>query len=213
MLVDELRRSYPDFGNIYHRHFDEAKFSVVKATEFRSLKERLLFVRHHLKERPQLDPSKRTELIQALFQEDDLRRARKVLLKSDKNKDKSSWFLKAVGMFAGLKSTDEESLRRDARKISSTISDSDFLRELKVIQDEDLVALVQAAMAHAHTYLSSLIDVTVKKMTQAVLHMQYVEGKRKVRREVETEESKALDDIRVNFIRDINQSSSGEITS
>ena len=213
--VDDLRRMYPDFDNIYRRQIDKAKFDVVKSTEFRTLKERLTFVLHHLNERPQLAPKKRTELIQALLSVDDLRDAQHVLRESDKTKEsaKSSWFSMAMGLLTWSKVTNEESLRKEARKITKNITDSEFLRELKDIQDKDLVAAIHEAMALAHSYLSSSIDVTVNKMTHAVLQMQEEECKRRVRREIETEERNALDDIRVKFIRDVNQNFAGRGTS
>jgi predicted transposase YbfD/YdcC len=202
---------YPAFNDIYRRHVDKAKFNVVKATAFRALKQRLTFVLHHLNERPQLGSKRRTELIQALLSVDDLRNAEQVLLKSDKDKEsvKPSWFSTAMNYFTWSKGTNEESLQKEARKITSDITDSDFLRDLKGMQDKDLADPIREAMALAHSNLSSLIDDTVKKMTHAVLHMQLEECKRRVKREIETEERCALNDIRVKFIRDLNQNSAG----
>jgi hypothetical protein len=211
---------YHDFDNIYRRHVDEAKFEVVEATAFRTLKQRLSPVLQHLKEHPRLGSRKRTELIQAFLSVDDLRRAEQVPLKSDTNKElvKSPWIqtaltaLTALNPFTWFKGTNE-SPRKEAWKITSNISDSEFLRELKVIQDKDLADLIHEAMALAHSSLSSSIDNTVAKMTRAILHMQQEECKRSVKREIEAKERSALDDLRVGFIRDVNQQSAGRRTS
>jgi hypothetical protein len=215
--ITDLRQLYHDFDNIYRRHVDEAKFEVVEATAFRTLKQRLTPVLQHLKEHPRPGSRKRTELIQAFLSVDDLRHAEQVPLKSDTNKEpvKSHWFQTvtiALNPLTWFKGTNE-SPRKEAWKITSNISDSEFLRELKVIQDKDLADLIHEAMALAHSSLSSSIDNTVTKMTRAVLQMQQEECKRSVKREIEAEERSALDDIRVGFIRDVNQQSAGRRTS
>jgi hypothetical protein len=157
----------------------------------------------------------RTEFIQALLSVDDLRHAEQVLLKSDNNKEpaQSSWVSTAMDFFTWSKGTSEESLEKDARKRTKNISDSDFLSELKGIQDKDLAGPISEAMTLAHSHLSSLINETVKKMAHAVLHMQQEECKRWLGREIKTEEMTTLDDIRVKFIRDVNQNSAGRRTS
>jgi hypothetical protein len=212
--VNDLRRLYSNFDNLYRRHVEKAKFDVVTAPEFRSLKHRLTFVLHHLNERPQLGSRKRTELIQALLSVDDPCHAGEVLLKFDKDKEpvKSSWLPTARGVIRWFKGTNE-SPRKEERKITSNVSDSDFLRELKGMQDKDLAVPIHEATALAHTHLSSLIGVTVNKMTHQVLQMQQEGCKRRVRHEIETEERRALDRELVNFIRDVNRNSAGRRSS
>jgi hypothetical protein len=90
------------------------------------------------------------------------------------------------------------------KKALNDISDSDFLRELEGMQDQGLSTPIHDVMVLVHAYLSSLIDATVNTMTYAVLQMQQEECKKSVRHEIETEEKKALDDILVKFIRDVN---------
>ena len=192
--VDDLRRLYLDFDNIYRRHVDEAKFGVVNDAKFRSLKERLIA-------------------------EGDLPHApgQPTLVKSDKKKGPgkglSSSVSKRFQKALRSKNTSEESPQKEVKKMTSDISDSDFLCGLKGIQDKDLGSPIHEAMVLAHTYLSSLIDITVNTMTYAVLKMQQDACKIRVSREVETEEKMALDRVLVNFIRDVNLNSAGRKTS
>jgi len=103
-----------------------------------------------------------------------------------------------------LLKSDPYEKRRKIRKAASDISDSDFLRELEGMQDQGLSTPIHEVMILVHAYLSSLIDATVNTMTYAVLQMQQEECKKQVRHEIETEERKALGDILVKFIRDVN---------
>lgn len=188
------------------------------ATKFKSLKERLTFVLHVLKEFPYLPGSRqRTELVLALLSADDFRNAQQIRLKYDKGNgpQKTTWFswLPSPRFLTWSKGTDEESLPKEATQIKSDISDSDFLHELKGIQDTDLADPIHEAFALVYSHLSSLINTTVKKATRAVSRMQQDERKKTVRREIEVEERRALDRIVANFIRDVNQNSSGRRTS
>ncbi len=187
--VDDLRHLYPGFGNIYKRYAEEAKFGVVKGPEFKFLKERLTFLRHLLKEHKELAPRNRTELIQAA--------------------GTTSLFSRFTAVLSWSKGTDEESLRKEMRKMATGISDRDFLLELTGIEDEDLKATTQEAMVVAHTQLSSSIDATVNKMTHAVSRMQQEECNKGVQHEIETEQRKELSGALVNFIRDVNEHSIG----
>jgi len=213
--VDDLRHLYPGFGNIYKRYVEEAKFGVVKGPEFKFLKERLTFLRHLLKEHKELAPRNRTELIQALLSEGDLRHAQQVIPRSDKSKEAgtTSLFSRFTAVLSWSKGTDEESLRKEMRKMATGISDRDFLLELTGIEDEDLKATTQEAMVVAHTQLSSSIDATVNKMTHAVSRMQQEECNKGVQHEIETEQRKELSGALVNFIRDVNEHSIGRKAS
>jgi len=209
--VEDLRQVYHDFNKTYKRHVEDAKFDVVKGRDFKFLKTRLAFICHLLKEHRDIPPRKRTELIDALFSEDDLRHAQQVINKSEKNKEHetTSWFSTFTSILAWPKDTDEESLYKEMKKIANNISDSDFLLGLKGIEDEDLKDLTQEAIVLANTQLSSLIDATVRKLTHAVLKMQQDGCRRNIQHEIETEQRKALGGALVDFIRDVNKNSVG----
>ena len=206
--VDDLRRLYRDFNTIYKRYVEDAKFDVVKGHGFKFLKRRLAFICYILREYRDISPKKRTELINALLSEDDLRHAQQVISRSVKGKEpgKTSWF-------SLPKVTDEESLRKVMTKIANDISDSDFLLGLKGVQDEELQNPIQEAVALANTQLSSSIDAMVNELTHAVVRMQQDECKKHIQREIEVKERKVLSGAHVNFIRDINKNSIGRRTS
>jgi len=205
--VNDLRQVYRDFNTIYKRHIEDAKFDVVKGHGFKFLKRRLTFICHLLREHRDITAKKRTELIDALFSEDDICDAQLIINKSEKTtvSRKTSRLL--------LKFTEEESLRKEMKKIANNISDSEFLLELKDIEDEDLTNPIQEATVLAYTQLASSVDATVRKLTHAVLKMQQDECKKNIQHEVETEQRKALGGALVNFIRDVNKSSVGRRTS
>jgi hypothetical protein len=214
--VDDLRQLHRDFNGIYKRHVDEAKFDGVKGHEFKSLKERLIAVRHLLEKHPDVGPGKRTELIQAVLSEDNLQRAQQIFPKSDKNNQSgktSSYWSTFTGLFSGSKETDEESLRTDVKKITSSTSDSSFLLQLEGVDDRDLEVAIKAAVDLACSQLSSSIDTAVKKMTHAVLRMQQDECRKLMQREIETEERKVLDGKLAEFIQVINKVFDGRRTS
>ena len=214
--VDELRQLYRDFNWIYKRHVDDARFDVIKGHEFKSLKERLIAVRHLLEKHPEVDPGKRAELVQVVLSEDNLQRAQQIFPRSDNNNQSgktSSLWSTFTGYFSGSKETDEESLRADVKKITSGVSDSSFLRQMKGVNDKDLEAAIQVAVDLACSQLSSSIDTAVKKMTHAVLRMQEDECKRSMQREIEMEERKELDAKIADFIHAINEVSARRRTS
>lgn len=215
MRVDDLRLLYPDFNSIYKFHVDDAKFHAVKGPEFKFLKERLVAILHVSEKYPDLAPEKRSEFIQAALSKDNLQRAHQIFPKPDKNDQpgSSSVLWKFTGFLSGSKGTGEEILRKDLKKMTKGISDSDFLFQLKDVDDEDIGAPIKAAVDLACGQLSSSIDTAVKKMTHEVLRMQQDECKRSLQHEIETEERKELGDIMVNFIQAINKTSAARRTS
>jgi len=206
---------YHGFDIIYRRDVEDAKFGVVKGPKFKSLKKRLAFVHHLLKEHRDLGPGMRTELIRAVFSEDDLHHVQQLISKSDKNKEfgKTSWLPTFAAVPLWSKGTDEESLQKEMKKIANGISDSEFLVEMKGIEDKDLEAPIQEAEVLAHTQLSSSINATVNKMTHAVLRMQQEECNKIIQHRIGTEQREVLGSALVNFIRDINKNAAGRRTS
>ena len=178
------------------------------------MKERLLLVRHLLGKNQELDPEKRAELIRVLFSEDNLCDAQKILPNFDKKKE-SGLITKSLRvlqpLFGGQSSTEseEESLKKEMKKIANALSDSEFLLGLKSIEIGGLQSAIQEAEMLAHTSLSSSIDVTVKKMTQEVLHMKQDSCKQEIQKEMQMKEARALGNALVYFIRDLNTKSPG----
>ncbi|KAI9511011.1 hypothetical protein F5148DRAFT_1274479 [Russula earlei] len=199
--IGDFRRSIPKFGDIYRQHVGKAKFDVVKGANFKALKERLVFVRRLLKEHKELSPENRTELIQAILSDGDLRRAQQIFPQSDKHKEAGKGYLSVISdWWYSPRGTDEDSLRKEMTKMANAVSDSKFLQELKGIDDDDLAAITREAL-------------TVKNMTHAMLWAQEEGCKSSIRLEVEAKERKALSSGLVTFIRDINKSAVGRRNS
>ncbi|KAN0136209.1 hypothetical protein V8E53_006069 [Lactarius tabidus] len=213
LRIDNIRLLYPRFDGIYQEYLKN-KFYSIKGSDFKFLKERLLLVRHLLGKNQELDPEKRAELIQTLFSEDSLNEAQKLLPNPDKKKDyglitKSLRILQPL--FGGQSSMEpeEESLKREMKKIASAISDSEFLLGLESMKIDGLQCAIQGAETLAHASLSSSIDDTVTKLTNAVLHMQQDSCNKEIQKEILTKEARALEKSLVYFIRDLNAKSAG----
>ena len=165
----------------------------MKKAEFRSLKKRLIDVRHLLEKYPDLAPEKRTELIQAVLF-DNLQRAQQIFSKPDKNNQSSRTDL-------------------DVKMTTSGVSDPEFLLQLMGVDDKDLEVTIQEAVNLACGQLSSSIDTVVKKMAKEVLRMQQDERKQYFKHEIDAEKQKELGDVLVKFIQAINRASAGRRTS
>lgn len=213
-MVDDLRLVYSGFDGIYRKHV-ENKFDSIKGPDFKSLKERLVILRHLLGKNPALDPEKRAEINRALLSEGNIHDAHKLVPNSDKKKE-PGLLAKAWRILSGGQSSaesEEEALKRDMKKIANTLSDSEFLLGLKSIDIEDLQPAIQEAETLAHTSLSSSIDATVKKITHDVLRMQQDSCEAEIRKEIHAKETRALSDALLNFIRDLNAKSAGRKNS
>jgi hypothetical protein len=157
----------------------------------------------------------RRELIQALISERDLSHAQHVLPKAEKDKNSGmiASFVKTVkvvsSLVSGSKEPDEDSLKKEMKRMANAVPDPDFLRELKGVGDEDLQSPIEEVIALAHTQLSSYIDAEVKKMTHAELQMQQDYCKKCLKQEIEAKERRQLGDALVAFIRELNACSVG----
>ncbi|KAH9963060.1 hypothetical protein BJV74DRAFT_880022 [Russula compacta] len=213
--LSDLKTLYPDFQEIYQRHFQNAKFDNVlrRDSDFEAWKLRLVSVRHLLGKHRRLRPETRAELVRSLLG-GDFNRAQRVL---PDDKKTSSMLTKLVVTAVGalLPSpgpSSSESLKREMKVLSARISDSQFLLEIKGFEDEDLRPKIQDIEGLAHSLLSSSIDATVRAMSYSVVAMQQEVCRRSLRREIESEKMKLQNEALVAFIRELNaQSTGGEI--
>lgn len=177
-------------------------------------------MRHLLGKNRDLDPEKRAELIQVLLSEGDIHEAQKMLPNSDKKKEAGllTRVLRVLpsSFFSGPSGTEwqeEDDLKREMRKITRGVTDSQFLLGLKSLEIEGLLPAIQEAETLAHTSLSSAIDATVKPMTHAVLRMQQDSCIKEIEKSVQMEAARVLSDALVAFIQDINAESAGRKNS
>ena len=129
MQVEDLRLLYPSLDYIYRHHFKSSKFDIMKGPDYRSLKERLVLL-HLLEKQKEVCRG----LIQALISELDLRRAQQIPHRSEKNaeSDMPSSRSKVISILAsGPRYTDEESVKKEMRKMANAVSGPAFLCELK----------------------------------------------------------------------------------
>lgn len=206
LRLSDLESLYPDFRSVYHRHIQNARFSVAlrRDSYFEHRKLRMVAVRHLLDKHPNLPTETRSELIQALLK-GDFYRAQHLLSKTDgkKSADSGNW---GVGnLFGGS----GDNLNRDMRVLAGNTSDSQFLLDMNGITDTETRSAIQEIEALAHAQLASAVDATVKAMTRNVLAMQLDYCTRSIQHEMESEGRKSLNNALAEFIRDVNAQSSG----
>ena len=205
LRLADLESLYPDFRSVYHRHIQNARFSVAlrRDPDFENRKLRMVSVKHLLDKHRNLPMETRAILIQTLLK-GDFHRARNMLPKTDgkKSADSGGW----GSLFSGGSG---QNLDRDMRMLAGNISDSQFLLDLNGISDKETRSAIQEIEALAHARLASTIDATVKAMTRNVLAMQLDSCTRSMQHEIESEGRKSLNTTLANFIRDVNAQSFG----
>jgi hypothetical protein len=90
---------------------------------------------------------------------------------------------------------------------TANLPNSQFLQRLESLDDMELRSTLLNAKALAQKGLSKLIDSMVRKMTHVVLAMQQDQCRMFVQAEVKNQETKVLDGVLVEFIREINKRS------
>jgi len=162
-------------------------------------------VRHLLGKHQHLRPEKRTDLIQSLL-EGDFNHAQRLLPVDKKSPTVIGLVVTAVGAFLPSSSS-AESLKKEMKVLAAQQSDSQFLLELKGVDDEDLLSVVQDIEALAHYLFSSLIDETVEAMARTVTAMQQKHCRRSIRDELNRKEMNLKNKVLVEFIRELNAQS------
>ncbi|KAI0250873.1 hypothetical protein BJV78DRAFT_1393001 [Lactifluus subvellereus] len=207
LLLSDLESLYPAFRSIYESHVRKARFDDVPKRDrhFELLKLRLVSIRHLLEKTPTLSPEIRADLTRTILFEGDLYRAQQILpnLKTDKN-----WGARVVGSL--FSSPGGDFSERDMKNMAANVSDSQFLLDMKTVEEEEMRSAIEEVEALAHNQLAVSIDETVKAMTRAVLAMQQEHCERSIQHQIESEERGSLSDTLSEFIRDINARSAGQ---
>jgi len=198
MRHSDIEASYPEFKAIYRSHLGDAKFDNALSThsDFLSLKLRLVSARHLLENNWRLGDKTRAALVNSLL-EDDFNRTEQIL-----QDDKKSMLSTFASFFRSTKRV--KPLKVQMRALAERLPDSDFLLEIKAVEDKDLQPTIKSIEALAYTILSPLIDKTVGSMTHAVAEMQKEHCRRSIQHEIESEEMDLRSAALANFIQEFN---------
>jgi hypothetical protein len=159
-------------------------------------------VRHLLGKGQHLRSERRADLIQSLL-DGNFNDAQQLL--QDEKKSSTVFGLVVRGVSSLLTSpSSAQSLKSEMKVIAAHLSDSQFLLELKGIDDQQLLPMKQDIEALAHSLLSSIIDKTVGVMTHEVVAMQQEHCRRAIWDELKRDEMKLRNEVLVEFIRELN---------
>ena len=161
-------------------------------------------VRHLLGEHQDLHSGRRTDFIQSLL-EGDFNGAQRLLPAEERSPTVFGFVATAVGSLLTYPS--DEPLRSEMKVLSARLSDSQFLLELKDVDDKDLVPAIQEIEALAHSILSSLIDKTLGNMAHEMAAMQQEHCRRAINAQLKSEATKRRNELLVELIRALNAQS------
>jgi hypothetical protein len=100
-------------------------------------------------------------------------------------------------------------LKREMKSLAAGVSDSQFLLEMKDVDDEVLRPMIQEIEILSHSLLSSKIDTTAGTMAREVVSIQHEVFRRNLQHEIESEERRLQSEALVAFIRTLNTLSAG----
>ncbi len=204
MQLSDLKASHPEFQEIYRSHFLGAKFDTVLRHDgdFEARKLRLVSVQHLLGEHQRLRRKKRAKLVQSLLR-GDFDNAQRIVQEPKRSSVVFTLVASAVGAYPPSPSFDE-SLKGEMKSLSARLSDSQFLLEMKDMNDEVLRPMIQETEALSHSLLLSLIDTIVGTMAHAVMAMQKDVFRNTIQHEIEGDEVKLRNEELAGFIRELN---------
>lgn len=105
--------------------------------------------------------------------------------------------------------SDAESLKNEMKRFAAQLPDSQFLSQLKSIDDVELLPIMQDVETIAHSLLSSLIDETVESMTHKMAVTQQEHYNRAIQDKFRIEELELRNKLLVEFIQGLNAQSAG----
>ncbi|KAF8490269.1 hypothetical protein F5888DRAFT_1910021, partial [Russula emetica] len=207
MRLSDLKASYPEFQEIYRNHFQGARFDTVfrRDGDFGARKLRLVSVQHLLGKHQRLRRKKRAKLVQSLLR-GDFNSAQRILGEPKRPSIVFTLVATAVGACPPSPSNDE-TLKGEMKSLSARLSDSQFLLEMKDVNDEVLQPMIQEIQALSHSLLSPLIDTTVGAMARAVMELQQDVFRRNIQHDIERDEMKRRDEEFAGFVRKLNAQS------
>ena len=207
MRLSDLKASYPEFQEIYRNHFQGARFDTVlrRDGDFGARKLRLVSVQYLLGKHQRLRRKKRTKLVQSLLR-GDFDKAQRILEEPKRSSVVFALVASAVGACPPPPSNDE-TLKGEMKRLSTRLSDAQFLLEMRDVNDEVLRPMIQEIEALSHSLLSPLIDTTVGAMAQAVMELKQGAFRRNIQYDIESDEMKLRNEELAGFIRELNAQS------
>jgi hypothetical protein len=200
-----LELLYPGSQQIYHKHFQGARFYTVlkRDTWFEARKLRLISIQDLYTRYPHLSPEIRIEVIRNILT-GNFERAQQILVNTDRKK-RSHLFSETFGfLLAGSsRSRTDVSLKEAMKILAARTPDPQFLLQIKSLEDSDVDAqsLIREVQDFADATLASSIGTAVETMTRALLAKQQEICKQSVQDEINGEEDKALRDALTEFIQ------------
>jgi len=166
-------------------------------------------VQHLLENHPRLRPERRTQLVQSLLR-GDFDNAQSILQAQESKRLSFPLRLVTSPLSVFLPShNDGISLKREMKSLAARISDSQFLLEMKNVDDEVLRPVIQEIEILSHSLLSSIIDTTAGTMARVVVAMQHEVFRKNLQYEIESGEWRQQSEALVAFIRKLNTRSAG----
>jgi len=211
MRISDLDSLYYNFQSAYQTHMRKAGFDNVlqRNTYFVTWKLRLISVRSLLEKHRSLHPEIRSDLTQKILLEGNFWHAQQILTKLEDKKSPNVGPRGTGSRFHGPIGS-EDILKREMKRLAASVSDSQFLLDIKKIGDEEMRTVIEQVENLVYEELGYSIDKVVETITRTVLDMQKKRCRKSLQQKVESEEKKLLGAALTEFIRDINALSVGQ---
>jgi hypothetical protein len=210
MRISDLESIYHNYQSTYQTQMQKAGFNNVlqRNSYFAAWKLRLISIRFLLEEHRSLHPEMRSDLIQKIVFEGNFWHAQQILTKLE---DKKSPNVGTRGTGARLHGPigSEDTLKREMKRLAASVSDSQFLLDIKKIGDKEMRTVIECVENLMYEQIRYSIDKAVEAMTPVVLDMQKKRCREAMRHKIESEEKKLLKGALTEFIRNINALSVG----
>lgn len=210
LRISDLESLYPNFQSTYQTHMQKAGFDNVlqRNSYFATWKLRLISIQSLLEKHRSLHPEMRTDLIQKILLEGNFWHAQQILTRLEDKRSPNVGMRGISNRFPGPIAS-EDTLQREMKKFAASVSDSQFLHDIKKIEDEDMQTVIEQVDNLVYEQLGYSIDKAVTAMTRVVLDMQKKQCRKSIQQKVESEGKKQLKAALTEFIRDINELSAG----
>jgi hypothetical protein len=209
MRISDLESLYHNFQSTYQTQMQKAGFDNVlqRNSYFAAWKLRLISIRSLLEKHP-LHAEMRSDLIQKILFEGNFWHAQQILTKLEAKKSPNVGTRGAGSRFHGPIGS-EDTLKGEMKRLTASVSDSQFLLDIKKIGDEEMRTVIEQVENLVYEQLGYSIDKAVEAMTRVVLDMQRKRCRKSMQQKIESDKKKLLKDALTEFIRDINALSVG----